>query len=235
MKPLIAIPLCHDANERIRRGREYLYTDIAYARAVERAGGAPIHLPIQGEPASLVERIDGLLLPGGDDFLPDDPYPDPSVFDAASETQIAFDRGLLAAALERDLPILGICYGAQLIGLEFGASLHYHLPLDRPDANEHQLDETTGRHGLEVAPETHLASLLATRSTEVNSLHHQALCDPGPHLRVSARSPDDVIEAFEHPDRAFCIGVQWHPDKLDNRDSRALFSGLIGAARRSAG
>lgn len=232
MKPLIGIPLCHDANRRIHAGREYLYSDIAYTRAIDRAGGVPLHLPIQRDAAALVDHIDALLLPGGDDFLPPSSCPDPSLFDPASEIQIAFDRDLLRTAIERDRPILGICYGSQLMGLELGAALHYHLPDDLPEAQDHRLDEVAGRHDLEIEAETLLYDLLATRRTRVNSLHHQALAHVGHELRVAARCPDGVIEAFEHPGKRFCLGVQWHPEKLAGPDSDALFAGLVAAATR---
>ncbi len=234
MKPAIGISECHDARGRIRPGREYLYNDIAYSRAISESGGSALHLPIQDDPAALVERIDALLLPGGDDFPPPDPYPDGVQFEAASERQIAFDRELLASALERGIPVLGICYGAQLLALELGGALHYHLPHDMPDAHDHQLDDAQGRHRLEFEEDSHLASLLGPDPIEVNSLHHQAIALPGPELRVVARSLDGVIEAVEHLTRSFCIGVQWHPEKLPAAASRPLFVGLVSAAREFA-
>lgn len=231
MKPVIGIPLCHDARERIRVGREYLYSDIAYARAVERAGGLPLHLPMQAEARALVDRIDGLLLPGGDDFLPEAPVADPSLFTPASESQIRFDAALLEAALARELPVLGICYGAQLIGRHFGAALHHHLPDSCPTAAEHQLDEAAGRHEIEIEAGSQLASLLGCERHRVNSLHHQALSDVGNELRVAARAPDGVIEAIEHPALRYCVGVQWHPEKLaGDAASETLFASFVAAA-----
>lgn len=234
VKPAIGIPECHDASGRIRPGREYLYGDIAYARSVSEAGGSAFHLPIQDDPEALIERIDGLLLPGGDDFIPSPPLPDSVHFEPASERQIAFDGALLGAALERELPILGICYGAQLLALQFGGSLHYHLPADLPDAQDHQLDESHGRHEVALESDSRLASLLGPAPIEVNSLHHQAVREPGPTLRAVGRARDGVIEAIEHPERSFCFGVQWHPEKLETQSSRKLFAGLVLAATRFA-
>ncbi|MFP8874415.1 MAG: gamma-glutamyl-gamma-aminobutyrate hydrolase family protein, partial [Myxococcota bacterium] len=113
MRPWVGIALGHDDQGRWRTGRDYVYGDLAYVRAVEAAGGIPIVLPIQEDPSLLVERIDALLLPGGDDFPPPPGrYPESVAFDLVSEPQRNFDAALLAAALERDLPTLGICYGA---------------------------------------------------------------------------------------------------------------------------
>ncbi|HEM46533.1 MAG TPA: hypothetical protein ENO23_05745, partial [Alphaproteobacteria bacterium] len=132
MAPVIGIPLGLDDRERWKPGRRYLYLDHRYVRAVEHAGGTPILLPLSGDPAALVARIDALLLPGGDDFLPELAYDEPVAFDPAPDEQVAFDRALLEGARARGLPVLGICYGAQLIALVHGGTLHHHLPLDRP-------------------------------------------------------------------------------------------------------
>jgi len=234
VEPVIGIPLCHDAHGRIRSGREYLYTDIAYAQAVARAGGLPVHLPLPGPARALVERIDGLLLPGGDDFLPPEAPADPAVYTPASRDQLDFDAQLLEAALASGRPVLGICYGAQWIGRRFGASFYYHLPDECPQASNHQLDEANGRHPIEVEATSRLAEQIGAGPHEVNSLHHQALRDPGPTLRISARAPDGMIEAVEHPDLDFCVGVQWHPEKLPGPASDALFAAFVAACEEAA-
>jgi putative glutamine amidotransferase len=234
MLPVIGIPECLDAEGRIRAGREYLYGDHAYARAIDRAGGLALHLPIQSQRHALIERIDALLLPGGDDFLPDRPYPDDVRFDAADPRQIDFDSELLRHALAREIPILGLCYGAQLIALAHGGGLHYHLPHDVTDADDHQLPEQTGRHPIQVDSGSRLDGILGREVCQVNSLHHQAIRDAGEGLRVCARAEDGVIEAIEHVDRDFCLGVQWHPEKLDDPSSDAIFGAFVAAARRQA-
>ena len=230
MRPLIGIPPCLDDRGRWRAGRDYHYIDAAYARAVSEAGGTAVYLPHHGTAEALAARLDGLLLPGGDDLAPPSPYPPSVRFDLAPESQLAFDRALLRASLGRGIPVLGICYGMQLLTEAFGGSLLYDIPTDAPDAAPHQLPETDGRHAIEIAPGSLLAGLWPR--AEVNSLHHQAAADPG-SLRVSARAPDGIIEGVEGSG-AFVLGVQWHPEKHDPATRRPLFEGFVDACAAGA-
>jgi gamma-glutamyl-gamma-aminobutyrate hydrolase PuuD len=231
MRPLIGIPPCLDEDGRWKAGRSYQYIDVAYARAVERAGGAPLYLPLQTDAESLVARIGGLLLPGGDDLLPETPYPQGARFDPAPAEQIAFDRRLLAAALARGLPVLAICYGMQLLALHHGGSLHYHIPTDVPEAGPHRLPEPDGRHVVRIAPGSRLAAALGDAEHEVNSLHHQGVAEPGVGLRACAHSEDGLIEAIERVEPPFCVGVQWHPEKLQGAHRERLFAAFVAASR----
>jgi putative glutamine amidotransferase len=231
VRPRVGIPLCLDDRGRWRAGRAYQYLDRSYADAVSAAGGWALYLPLQPEAEGLVAGLDALLIPGGDDFPPPDPYPPDVAFDPAPPDQIAFDRALLEAALARRLPVLGVCYGMQLLALAHGGSLVYDLPHDLPGAGAHRLPEDEDRHAIEIEADSQLARIANATSSDVNSLHHQAVAEPGDALTVAARAADGVVEAIEAPDHPFCIGVQWHPEKLAGPAGAGLFRALVDAAR----
>lgn len=242
-RPRIGIPLSLDDRGRWREGRSYHYIDRSYADAIVRAGGGVLHLPIQAEPEWLVTSLDGLLLPGGDDFPAQGELPSDAVLDPVSPEQVSFDEALLKAAHQRGIPVLGICYGMQLMALATGGVLDAHLPSQRPEAECHKLP-AQARHAISIEGKSRLASLLGSRRDQVNSLHQQAVRDAGPRYEVVATSPDGVIEAIERRgDRAksWELGVQWHPEKMidasgeSNPSSERIFRAFVDACRRPGG
>jgi putative glutamine amidotransferase len=231
MRPLIGIPQCLDDSGRWRPGRDTQYLDCAYARAIDAADGSPVYVAIQSDVQAITDRIDGLLLPGGDDLLPPHPYPESVRFDAAPAAQLDFDGHLIAGAAKRGLPVLAICYGMQLLAVHRGGTLHYDIPTDLPAAANHRLPEPDGRHAVQVLPDSRLAEILGPSPGAVNSLHHQAVAGPGGRMRVSARSDDGVIEAVEGEAGPFCVGVQWHPEKMVGPHRDRLFAAFVAACR----
>lgn len=230
MTTVVGIPICLDDRGRWRSDRAYHYIDAGYVTAVERAGASLLYLPIQSDAGSVLTAIDGLLLPGGDDLAPPTPYPNSVSFDLAPDRQLEFDRQLLSLALAADLPVLAICYGMQLLALQHGGRLHYDLPTDLPDASAHRVSDAGARHQIAPLPGSRLAEAIGAEPRSVNSLHHQAVADPGSGLSISARAEDGVIEAIERSGSGFCLGVQWHPEKLDGDPaSQALFAAFVSA------
>jgi len=239
-RPRIGIPLSLDDRGRWRAERTYHYIDRSYADAIDRAGGVALHLPIQSDVAGLVDAIDGLLLPGGDDFPSDAPLAPEieALLDLVPAAQLAFDRMLFDAACARGLPVLGICYGMQLMAIAAGGLLDAHLPSQRPDAGPHKL-APDARHPIAIVPGSRLAAIAGASSLPVNSLHHQGVRTPGRGQRIAARSADGVIEAIEAIDAdpqaktatPFRLGVQWHPEKQRDAFADRLFAAFVDAAR----
>jgi putative glutamine amidotransferase len=208
-----------------------------YAEAVLRAGGVPVVIAPVGGPldvARTVAELDGLLLSGGDDFDmtrlglgPTHPAAQP-----VPPYKQDFDVLLARAAMQRQTPVLGICYGMQLLALVDGGSLHQHLPDDRPGSREHAGGV---RHAVTLAPDSKLAGLTGAERLDVISRHHQGVAVAGPQWIVSARDEEGLIEAIERPDYPFTVGVQWHPE-LEPEGGRqdGLFRGLVVAAGAAA-
>jgi len=232
VRPLIGIPPVLDDRGRLRPGRTLAHLDLRYARALAEAGASPVCLPLQHDVDALVDRLDGLMIPGGGDFAPQRSYPPAVDFDPTPPAQLAFDARVLERALARRLPVLGICYGMQLLALRGGGSLHYDLPTDLPGAGPHRLREPDGRHALHLEPGSRLAALLGRGTPSVNSRHHQAVAEPGAGLRVCARSEDGVVEAIEAEDGPFCLGLQWHPERLDESHRERVFGAFVRACLR---
>jgi putative glutamine amidotransferase len=224
MRPAIGVPLGVEP----ARGARRLSAERIYLDAVFESGGLALALPPQGDAEGVVARLDGLLLPGGGDFLPPEGRLRGVRFRAVPEERLASDRALLAAALRRGLPVLGVCYGMQLLVLAHGGRLLFDLPSERPHGGAHRL-RGAARHALQVVADTRLARALGPGPHAVNSRHHQGVAEPGRGLRVAARAEDGLIEAVERVDRPFCLGVQWHPESLETQHRRALYGAFVDA------
>jgi putative glutamine amidotransferase len=217
----------------------------AYAAAVEAAGAEVVWLEpeaVEGtDPDTLLREVDGLVLSGGVDVDPAH-FGEAVVPEAGVEVDPRRDAAeltLVTAALARDLPILGICRGIQVLNVAAGGTLHQDLGLAGLDRAEHQQREagrgpTDVAHPVAIDGASRLARILGARSVEVNSFHHQAVKQPAPGFVVTARAPDGVVEGLERPDRAFVVGVQWHPERMvaAHPAQRRLFAALVEAAAR---
>lgn len=208
-------------------------TSSAYVRAVQNAGGVAVVLPAVLDPscaAELCDGLDGLVFSGGGDI-------DPVQYGEAVVEQIygvsrardEFERELLTRACGRDIPVLAICRGMQLLNVIFGGTLIQHIAdhpshFDIPNA-------ATSRQPVSIEPPSQLFRILGVRRLRVNSLHHQAIRTVGDSLVVTATGDDGIIEGLEISGRGNVVGVQWHPELLTGEMGHPeLFRWLIGAA-----
>ncbi|GIS03250.1 MAG: gamma-glutamyl-gamma-aminobutyrate hydrolase family protein [Candidatus Thermoplasmatota archaeon] len=228
MKPIIGITCCM---------REARYSDFvrhaailpsAYISMVDKVGGVPMIIPPAGDMTILLDSIDGLIVSGGPDISPANynEEPGPMTTEFYPEQDYS-EMGLIERALERDMPLLGICRGMQILSVAHGGRMHQHLDTTPGHEGHGGFFGKSTEHGVVVERGSQLASIMGDSFT-VNSLHHQGVSDAG-SLEVSARADHDgLIEGVERKDKKFCLGVQWHPER---KGHDLLFSALIQAAR----
>jgi putative glutamine amidotransferase len=208
-----------------------------YVDGIRAAGATPLVLPPgETQPAHLLDLLDGLILAGGGDIAPAAYGGEPhETIYAVSEERDEFEFTLARAALaRRDIPLLCICRGMQVLNVVCGGTLHAHVPERFGDRVAHRLPpRLTSRHAVRIETDTRLAHILGATQVEACSWHHQAIDRLGEGLRPLAWAADGVIEAVEHTVHPWCLGVQWHPEmQLDEAPQRGLFAALVAATQR---
>jgi len=207
------------------KGDAYWKLDRHYPDAVRKAGGDVLVLPFvmsKAEASAWLDRVTGVVFTGGPDINPgrwgEKTHPKTELLAPEKETS---DFLYAAEALRRDLPVFGICLGSQLMNVAMGGSLHQHI------GEEHR----KSRHEVEVV-DSKLSDILRTKRPTVNSFHHQAVNHLAKNLRVTASSPDGVIEATESDTHRWVVNVQWHPERIvEQREQLALFKALVSESR----
>ena len=234
MKPVIGVmPLVDE-----KKGSLWMLP--GYLDGIRAAGGIPVIFPVTEDAedlAELIGKVDGILLTGGHDV-------DPAVYgetplNSSVVTYPLRDRmeaEVLNQALEKDMPVLGICRGIQFLNAYLGGNLYQDLPTERPtDVEHHQKPPyDVPVHKVTVAKDSSLFRLLHAETLSVNSYHHQAVKEPAECLNVMAVSEDGLVEAVELPGKRFVWAVQWHPEFSFRSDDncRKIFEAFITACAR---
>ncbi|MCH8214360.1 MAG: gamma-glutamyl-gamma-aminobutyrate hydrolase family protein [Proteobacteria bacterium] len=209
-----------------------------YCAAVIRAGGLPVVLPHEPDLAeSYLDSIHGLVLTGGDFDV------DPALFGAGErhptvktkDKRTAFEIAVTRGALDRHMPVLGICGGQQLLHVVLGGALIQHIPDEVTGALAHEQPNPRDEagHEVDVRKGTLLHRIVGVTRLAVNSAHHQAAKDEPDGVVINAVAPDGVIEGIEAPKERFCLGVQWHPEFAISEGDTRIFEAFIEAARSS--
>jgi putative glutamine amidotransferase len=230
MKPVIGISVDVRRDEADERsGGRKLELNWNYPQLIAESGGTPVLIPPMAEPAALAEVLDGWLVPGGCDLDPamwgEPPHPHTQLQDPA---RFQAEKALYDAAPEA-MPVLGICYGAQMLNVAAGGALIQHLP-DEVGRVKHSGGEM---QEYAVAPGTRLAQAVGALGVKGRSYHHQAVGRLGSGLVVAARHADGTIEAIEAAGSRWLIGVQWHPERTPGDEATVgLFRAFVEAAAR---
>jgi len=207
-----------------------------YAESIEQAGGLPILLPHEPERvADYLDRLDGIVVTGGAFDV------DPALFGADSrhasvtvtkDRRTRFEFALVKTGLARNMPVLGICGGQQLLNVVLGGTLIQHIPDEVATALAHEQPNprTEPGHTVAVVAGSLLHRITGMRELPVNSAHHQAVKAVAPGMVIDATAADGVIEGIEDPARRFCLGVQWHPEYAISPGDLSIFTAFIQAA-----
>lgn len=217
MKPIIGIT---SYNENKASG-EYNSIECSYIKSVAAAGGIPIIIPVisgKNIAAEYIMRLDGLLFTGGGDLSPSF-YNEKTMKETRSislERDIC-EKELFSIAIDIDMPVFGICRGAQIINAFSGGTLYQDINVQRDGSLKHS---NTGcardemHHKVYIEKESGLYNILQSECIGVNSFHHQAVKDVAPNFKITAKSTDGIIEGIECINKNFVMGVQWHPEEL---------------------
>ncbi len=213
-------------------GRRDLALALAYPGAVSAGGAAPVIVPpfaAEDDVEAILDRVDGVVLSGGPDIHPclygQEEHPELGPTDLGLDR---FELGFVRRALERDLPLLGICRGAELLNVARGGTLIQHV-----EGHRQTEEARIPTHDVRVEKGSRLAEVLDSTRVGVNTFHHQAIDALGGGVKAVGWSEDGLVEAIELAGPPFAIGVQWHAEGLiDEPHHRALFSQFAAAAQR---
>ncbi len=230
-RPLIGLDCRYESDE-VCPALDRLSMRVPYYQALIAAGALPVVTPVVDDRFLLGQYLDvleGFVFTGGRD-VPPDAYGQSRHLETkeCDPKRFACDRALAELLLERDIPVLAICLGMQLMNAAYGGTLIQHIETEIQ--HTHIKPGEDRFHPISIEEDTLLHRILGVRELEVNSSHHQAVDRLAPGLRALARAPDAIVEAVEMTDRPFFLGVQWHPERIADRpEQRALFRAFVSA------
>ena len=238
-KPLIGITL-DEENTKTYSKYPWYAARKNYASSIEKAGGFCVFLPSNLDAIDFyLELIDGLLVTGGDFDI------DPKIYGedvksskvSTKENRTNFEFSISKKAIDRNLPIFGICGGEQLINVVLGGTLIQHIPdYHKSKINHEQINpRNEASHFVTINEKSKLYDYVKTEKMFVNSAHHQAVKDLGKNLIANAYSEDGIIEGIEAIDKTFCIGVQWHPEFLIDKNDIKILESFIKKSKEKIG
>lgn len=237
MLPLIGFTLDFEENNPAYSKYPWYAIRENYLTSVSAAGGVPLPLPHEVALAErYVQMIDGLVVTGGAFDVSPEYYGQTIQSDTVSlkERRTQFEMAMIQGALARNLPVLGICGGQQLLAVALGATLIQHIPdtIANPLPHEQPNPRHEAGHSVKITEGTLLHRIIGQTDIMVNSAHHQAVERIAEGLVVNATAPDGVIEGVEHAGYRFCLGVQWHPEFHITPADTAIFTAFIAACKR---
>ena len=232
-KPLIALTLDYETSKGYSNYPWYAIRE-NYFTSIEESGGIGVGIPHNMKDiVSLLHKIDGLVITGGNFDIDPNIFGESSVHKTVKLKENRTNFELLAAEimLKQNKPVLGICGGEQLINVLYKGSLIQHIPDEIKNSIEHEQKNPRNEagHSVTIQENTKLYSIISKQNIMVNSAHHQAIKVPGKGLIVNALSNDGVIEGIEDPKKTFCIGVQWHPEFFIQGSDNKLLKAFINA------
>ncbi len=209
-----------------------------YSQAITRAGGLPVALPHEpGQAEAYLDQLDGVVVTGGAFDV------DPAIFGAeerhpsvtTKDRRTAFELAITRGAIRRDIPVLGICGGQQLLHVVLGGVLVQHIPDEIVGALAHEQPNPRDEpgHSVKITPGSLLHKIVKTDELQVNSAHHQAALGAPQGVIINAVAPDGVTEGIEASGQRFCLGVQWHPEYGVSAGDGAIFDAFVAEAAKT--
>ena len=242
-KPVIGITLDWEDKPTYSDMNPWYALRTNYTSAISAANGVPITIPYDHKAIEqYIDIIDGLMIPGGDHDL------NPTVYGeeleektrAIKDHRSIFEMALIKAALAKNIPILAICAGKQLLAAIYGGKLIQDIKSFSLECLEHEqkklgIHMSKAHHSIKIIANSLLHDIIQQDEIEVNSSHHQAVKSIGPEMIVSAIAPDGIIEAVEVPARDFVLGVEWHPEYIVSNSYLLIMKAFVAASAKKRG